>query len=119
MASPTQYLATVQVGVTLAGFMSAAFGAQALSKPVADWLVSLGMSHSAASTSAFLGVTLIITYVSLVFDELVPKRLAQLWDLRAHPCLRELRKLLWIALSAEQRFEHRPRRFGVGVRGDA
>lgn len=77
LSDPTRYLATIQIGVTLAGFLSAAFGASALSVPVGKWLEGFGISATAANAIAFVGITLIITYVSLVFAELVPKRLAQ------------------------------------------
>ena len=77
LADPNQFLAAVQVGVTLAGFFSAAFGASTLSAPLADWAVaSLGMSRSLADPLAFVAVTIAISYLSLVVGELTPKRLA-------------------------------------------
>jgi putative hemolysin len=71
-----QRLAAVQVGVTLAGFFSAAFGASTLSEPFADRLVELGMREGLADTLAFVLVTIAISYLSLVVGELTPKRLA-------------------------------------------
>ncbi|MGY1741996.1 MULTISPECIES: hemolysin family protein [unclassified Blastococcus] len=76
LKDPNRFLAAVQVGVTLAGFFSAAFGASTLSEPFADWLESLGMSQRLAGTLAFILVTIAISYVSLVVGELTPKRLA-------------------------------------------
>jgi putative hemolysin len=77
LADPNQFLAAVQVGVTLAGFFSAAFGASTLSAPLADWAVaSLGMSRGLADPLAFVAVTIAISYLSLVVGELTPKRLA-------------------------------------------
>ncbi len=77
LGDPNQFLAAVQVGVTLAGFFSAAFGASTLSTPLADWAVgSLGMSRSLADPLAFVVVTIAISYLSLVVGELTPKRLA-------------------------------------------
>ena len=73
---PNRFLAAVQVGVTLAGFLSAAFGAARLAVPVADGLEGLGLSASAADTVGLVLVTLVISYFSLVFSELAPKRLA-------------------------------------------
>ena len=73
---PNRFLAAVQVGVTLAGFLSAAFGAARLAVPVADALQELGLSPGAAETVGLVLVTLIISYFSLVFSELAPKRLA-------------------------------------------
>lgn len=74
-SDPNRYLSAVQVGVTLAGFLSAGFGAAQISPYVAAQLMSLGMSEGLADTLAFVLVTLLIAYVSLVLGELVPKRL--------------------------------------------
>jgi putative hemolysin len=77
LADPNQFLAAVQVGVTLAGFFSAAFGASTLSGPLADWGVTgLGLSRSLADPLALVVVTIAISYLSLVVGELTPKRLA-------------------------------------------
>jgi len=71
-----RFLSSVQIGVTLAGFFSASFGAAQIAPQVSPALESLGMSSGAASTVAFVGTTVLISYLSLVFGELVPKRLA-------------------------------------------
>jgi putative hemolysin len=76
MANPNRYLAAVQVGVTLAGFVSAGFGASRLVPVVGPWLADLGLPASMAETTAFIGSTVLIAYLSLVLGELVPKRLA-------------------------------------------
>jgi len=76
LADPNRFLAAVQVGVTVAGFFSAAFGASTLSAPVADWLVGMGMQEGLAGTLSLVLVTIAISYVSLVVGELTPKRLA-------------------------------------------
>ncbi|MEZ5117243.1 MAG: hemolysin family protein [Candidatus Nanopelagicales bacterium] len=73
---PNRFLAAVQVGVTLAGFVSAGFGASQIAPSLAPALESLGLSEAWAGTLAFVGVTVAIAYVSLVLGELVPKRLA-------------------------------------------
>lgn len=73
---PNRFLAAVQVGVTLAGFISAGFGAQRIAPIVSTWLVDLGVPEGVADSSAFIGATLLIAYLSLVLGELVPKRLA-------------------------------------------
>ena len=75
MSDPNRFLAAVQVGVTLAGFLSAAFGAARLAVPVSDGLVDAGMSERLSDTVALVLVTLVISYFSLVFSELAPKRL--------------------------------------------
>ncbi|HEX2072495.1 MAG TPA: hemolysin family protein [Geodermatophilus sp.] len=76
LSDPNRFLAAVQVGVTVAGFFSAAFGASTLSAPVADWLVGLGLRQGLAVTLALVLVTIAISYLSLVVGELTPKRLA-------------------------------------------
>lgn len=73
---PNRFLAAVQIGVTLAGFFSAAYGASTLASDLAPWFVNLGLSKSAADTTAFIVLTLLIAYLSLVLGELVPKRIA-------------------------------------------
>jgi len=73
---PNRFLATVQVGVTLAGFISAGFGAATIAPELAVPLENLGLSAAAANTVAFIGITVIIAYISLVLGELVPKRIA-------------------------------------------
>jgi putative hemolysin len=74
--SPNRFLAAVQIGVTLAGFLSAAFGAATLADDITPLLIRAGLPPGAAGTVALIGVTLIISYFSLVLGELVPKRLA-------------------------------------------
>lgn len=73
---PNRFLSAVQIGVTLAGFLSSAFGAVNLATPLADQLHHGGLSSGAAEAVALLLVTGVITYVSLVIGELAPKRIA-------------------------------------------
>jgi putative hemolysin len=73
---PNRFLASVQVGVTLSGFLSAAFGGATLAGDLAPVLLDAGVSERFAETLALVLVTLAISYVSLVFGELVPKRIA-------------------------------------------
>jgi putative hemolysin len=75
-AHPNRLLAAVQIGVTLSGFLSAALGADQLGDYVIPWLESQGISNTWSTTISLLGVTLVIAYFSLVFGELVPKRVA-------------------------------------------
>ena len=74
--SPNRFLAAVQVGVTLAGFLSAGFGASQIAPQLEPVLVSWGFPEGWAAVVAFITVTLLIVYASLVVGELVPKRLA-------------------------------------------
>lgn len=75
-ANPNRFLAAGQVGVTLAGFISAGFGGAEIAPMIAPTLVGWGMSESWAATISFIAVTVVIAYLSLVLGELVPKRLA-------------------------------------------
>jgi len=75
-ANPNRFLAAAQVGVTVCGFLSAALGAEKLGVFVEPKLIEWGISENLAKTLSIIGVTLIIAYFSLVFGELVPKRLA-------------------------------------------
>ncbi len=75
-AHPNRLLAAVQIGVTVSGFLSAALGADQLGDYVIPWLESLGIANTWATTISLIGVTLVIAYFSLVFGELVPKRVA-------------------------------------------
>jgi putative hemolysin len=103
-ADPNRFLAAVQIGVTLAGFLSAAFGASAFADDLAPVLEDWGMSEGAAYWVAFIAVTLIITYLSLVVSELAPKRLAlqraEQFSLLAAPTLDRLarvsRPVIWL-----------------------
>ena len=73
---PNRFLAAVQIGVTVAGFFSAAYGGSTLAPDVAPVLAGLGLPDDAADTVALVLLTLAIAYLSLVLGELVPKRIA-------------------------------------------
>jgi putative hemolysin len=72
----SRFLASVQIGVTFAGFFASAYGGATLSEPFADVLTGWGVPPGLADSLAFVGVTAFISYLSLVLGELVPKRLA-------------------------------------------
>ena len=77
LKEPSKFLATIQIGITLAGFLSSAFAADAFADdlaPVLNNLINFGLS-TWRSISIIL-ITIILSYFSLVFGELVPKRLA-------------------------------------------
>jgi putative hemolysin len=77
VSDPNRFLAVVQIGVTLTALLSSAYGAVTLSDTAKDALVDhLGMSEGVAGVLGVVGVTLIISYVTLVIGELAPKRLA-------------------------------------------
>jgi putative hemolysin len=71
-----RFLAAVQIGVTLAGFFSAAYGGSTLAHPLGSVGARLGLSEGLADTLALIVVTAAISYLSLVLGELVPKRVA-------------------------------------------
>src|SRR3954454_24187169 len=70
---PNRFLATVQIGITLAGFLASAAAAVSLAKPLVEALSFLG---SAAEPPAIVIGTIVLTFVSLVIGELAPKRIA-------------------------------------------
>src|SRR6476620_8415843 len=76
LADPNRFLATVQIGVTLATLSASAFGAETLNQPFSVVLASWGVSTGLAGPLAFIGVTIAVSYLSLVLGELTPKRLA-------------------------------------------
>ena len=73
--NPNRFLSTVQIGVTLSGFFSAAYGASTIAPDVEPLLAGIGFGAAAGMVS-FIGMTLLVAYLSLVLGELVPKRLA-------------------------------------------
>ncbi len=75
-ANPNRFLSAVQIGVTLMGFLSAAFGGATLADGLAPHLQDLGLPESVASTVALVLITVAISYVSIVIGELAAKRLA-------------------------------------------
>ena len=71
---PTNFLSTIQVGITLAGFFASASAATWISQDFGQFLSNMGIPYG--SEIAFAGVTIILSYFTLVFGELVPKRIA-------------------------------------------
>lgn len=70
---PNRYLATIQIGITLSGFLASATAAVALAEPL---IPLLDFAGNAARPLAIVLVTLVLSFVTLVFGELAPKRLA-------------------------------------------
>jgi putative hemolysin len=73
---PSRLLATIQIGITFIGFLAAAFAGASMAGHLADGLRSIGPLESSADVLALLIVTLIVSLVTIVFGELVPKTLA-------------------------------------------
>ncbi|MCL2652291.1 MAG: hemolysin family protein [Propionibacteriaceae bacterium] len=75
--NPNRFLSAVQIGVTLAGFLSASFGAATLTRDyMSPWLASWGLSVTAADVISLVFITLLISFFSIVLSELTAKRLA-------------------------------------------
>ncbi len=76
---PSKFLATIQVAITLSGFLGSAFAASTFAGPVTEFILSLGIDSSLKGiidTSSVVIITIILSYITLIFGELVPKRLA-------------------------------------------
>jgi putative hemolysin len=121
---PTKWLSTVQIGITSIGVLNGIVGEAAFSQPLSAWLVKTfpALPEGAASISATGLVVVIITFLTIIFGELVPKRIGQLYPetiarLAATPmnwlstATRPFVALLTICTEATLRV--------LGVRGDA
>ncbi len=75
-SNPNRFLSAVQIGTTFTGFLSASFGASALTPDINPILIGWGVPKSVAGVLSTILLTLIISYFSIVFSELVPKRIA-------------------------------------------
>jgi putative hemolysin len=75
-ADPGRFLSAVQIGITLVGVLAGAFSGSALGGRLSAWLGGLGVPASAAGPLGFGAVVAVVTYLSIVLGELVPKRLA-------------------------------------------
>ena len=73
---PNTFLSTVQIGVTLCGFLSASFGESSISPYIVPSVISWGVPENIAPTLTTVVLTLIISYCSIVISEMVPKRIA-------------------------------------------
>lgn len=75
---PTQFLSTVQIGITSIGLMNGIFGEALLAEPFALWLQELGMEAKSSSITSTILVVVVVTYLSIIVGELVPKRIGQI-----------------------------------------
>ncbi|MCR0983119.1 hemolysin family protein [Roseomonas populi] len=75
-SDPGRFLSTVQIGITLVGVLAGAFSGSTLGGRLTAWLAGLGVPLSVAEPVGFGGVVAVVTYLSIVAGELVPKRLA-------------------------------------------
>ncbi|MFT4266886.1 MAG: hemolysin family protein [Xenophilus sp.] len=77
--SPTQFLSTVQIGITSIGMLSGIVGEAAFAGPLGEWMAGRGMSAGVASVVSTAVVVTAITFFTIIFGELVPKRIGQLY----------------------------------------
>ena len=97
--NPNQFLSTVQVGITSIGVLNGIVGEAAFSDGVAAWLHGFGVAEKAAAISATALVVTAITFTTIIFGELVPKRIGQLYP---EPVARWVsRPMLWLANAAK------------------
>ena len=99
MDQPTQFLSSVQVGITSIGMLNGIIGEAAFSSNVSSLMQQIGIPAKAAEISATASVVAVITYITIVFGELVPKRIGQL-----HPeAVARLvaRPMVWVAKAAK------------------
>ncbi len=96
LEEPTRFLSTVQIGITLIGVLAGVYSGASFAEPLAAWLVTeLPWLAPYAETASYVTVVVGVTYLSLVFGELVPKR----WAL-VHPetiAIVVARPMQWIA----------------------
>lgn len=78
LSEPSRFLATIQIGITLAGFLASAFAAESFSDPIVEVLkdFNLPLSDSVLKVTTVAIITMILSYFTLVLGELVPKRIA-------------------------------------------
>jgi putative hemolysin len=99
MKAPTQFLSSVQIGITSIGLLSGIVGEQAFAGPLAAWMERLGMGRGAAGVASTAVVAGGITFFTIIFGELVPKRIGQLYP---EPVARYVsRPMGWIASVAK------------------
>ncbi|MET0310673.1 MAG: hemolysin family protein, partial [Burkholderiaceae bacterium] len=96
--NPTQFLSTVQVGITSIGMLNGIVGEAAFSDGVAGWLSSLGLGDRASEITATAIVVTVITFVTIIFGELVPKRIGQLYPESTARLVS--RPMQWVAIGA-------------------
>ena len=99
LENPTRFLSSVQVGITSIGVLNGIIGEAAFSAGVSAWLESLGLHARAADITATGLVVTAITFTTIVFGELVPKRIGQLYPERVARVV--ARPMTWVATGAK------------------
>lgn len=99
MENPTQFLSSVQIGITSIGMLSGIVGEAAFAEPLSVWMQKLGMGAGTASIASTAVVVTCITFFTIIFGELVPKRIGQLYP---EPVARYVaRPMRWLAIGAK------------------
>ena len=95
--NPTKFLSTVQIGITSIGVLNGIVGENAFAQPLSAWLLSVlpWLAQGAAELTATALVVVIITFLTIIFGELVPKRLGQMYPERVAVLL--ARPMLWLS----------------------
>jgi len=99
LGNPNQFLSTVQVGITSIGVLNGIVGEAAFSEGLGLWLQGLGVTARVSAVAATATVVTLITFTTIIFGELVPKRIGQL-----HPeavARWVSRPMLWLAQAAK------------------
>jgi len=97
--NPTQFLSSVQVGITSIGMLNGIVGEAAFSDDLRIWLQGMGMTEGTASIVATAVVVVVITFITIVFGELVPKRIGQLYPEAVSRFVS--RPMAWVATGAK------------------
>jgi putative hemolysin len=96
--NPTQMLSTVQVGITSIGMLNGIVGEAAFSEGVSTFLQNMGLAANFAAPSATTFVVVVITFITLIFGELVPKRIGLLYPEGVARVM--ARPMAWLAKAA-------------------
>ena len=99
LANPNQFLSTVQVGITSIGVLNGIVGEAAFSAGVAQWLQGFGMTDKASAIAATALVVTLITFTTIIFGELVPKRIGQLYPEQVARWVSQ--PMLWLATATK------------------
>ena len=99
LENPTQFLSSVQVGITSIGMINGIVGEAAFSGGLATWFQTFGATPRAAEIAATALVVAIITFITIVFGELVPKRIGQLYPETVARLVS--RPMMWMAIGAK------------------
>ncbi|NKB16828.1 MAG: DUF21 domain-containing protein, partial [Sphingomonadales bacterium] len=75
-SNPGRFLSAVQIGITLIGIVNGAYSGEVFGEHAAGWLEGMGLSHTLAAPLGYAIVIVVITYLSVIVGELVPKNLA-------------------------------------------